>query len=157
MHFVHVNSELQSMYGVLVCKPTSEPAPLPYICFSPIFRFSVCLHVHFQVDNFLLSEQNVMCTHGFVLQSDWYMYLYRQSNVLTGFPVDVTRLSPCFWESLVTRLGRKRGEKNEYVYVYSRKSLRTSVIQTFNYQTPKIMRFHCALHSLIWAYTIYTS
>ena len=60
---------------------------------------------------------------------------------LTAFPANVTRLSPppCFWESLVTRLGRKRRERNEYVYVYSRKSLRSySNIQLSNTQNNKI-------------------
>ena len=38
-------------------------------CFSPS-RCSLRLQVHFQLDNFLLSGQNVTCTCAFVLQSD---------------------------------------------------------------------------------------
>ena len=45
-----------------------------------------------RVDNFLLGGQNVTCTRGFVLQSDWY----RQSKApeVDNFSCDVTRLSP---------------------------------------------------------------
>ena len=53
-------------------------------CFSPS-RCSLRLQVHFQVDNFLLSGQNVTCTCAFVLQSDWY----QQSKA-----AEVTQLFP---------------------------------------------------------------
>ena len=51
-------------------------APLPPRHSKTVFhqpsRCSLRLQVHFRVDNFLLSGQNVTCTRGFVLQSDWY-------------------------------------------------------------------------------------
>ena len=40
--------------------------------FHQPLRCSLCLQVHFGVDNFLLSGQNVTCSRGFLLQSDWY-------------------------------------------------------------------------------------
>ena len=43
-------------------------------CFHQPLRCSLCLQVHFQVANFLRNGQNVMCTHGFILQSDWYWH-----------------------------------------------------------------------------------
>ena len=71
------------------CKPTTANfdlglfglAPLSHIrklFFTNLRGCSLHLQVHFRVDNFLLSGQNVTCTHGFVLQSDWY----RQSQAL---------------------------------------------------------------------------
>ena len=60
-------SEIRS-WTLWTCAPSAHPKTV----FHQPSRCSSCLQVHFRVDNILLSGQNVTCTRGFVLQSDWY-------------------------------------------------------------------------------------
>ena len=77
-HFVHVNLELQSMVNESVPQTnysklwswalwTCTSSTHPQTVFHQPLKCSLCLQVHFRVDNLLLCEQNVTCTHGFVL------------------------------------------------------------------------------------------
>ena len=79
----HVNSELQSMVSELVPRTnyrklwswtlwTCTSSAHPKTVFHQPSRCSLRVQFHFRADNFLLSGQNVTCTCGFVLQSDWY-------------------------------------------------------------------------------------
>ena len=67
-------SVLQTNYSELRCWTlwTCAPSAHSKTAFHQPSRCSLRLQVHFRVDNFLLSGQNVTCTRGFVLQSDWY-------------------------------------------------------------------------------------
>ena len=115
MHLVHVNSELQSMVSELVSQPTaanfdlglSGLAPLPYIrkLFFTNLRGEVyTCQVYFRVGNFLLSGQNVTCTHGFVLQSDWYCH---------SKAVEVDNFSPGCYQALSSPPFLRREPGNE--------------------------------------------
>ena len=66
-HFVHVSSELRSMANESVPQTNYSPKLL----FTNLRGVVYAYKFIFELTIFLLSGENVMCTCGFVLQSDW--------------------------------------------------------------------------------------
>ena len=92
----------QTNYSELRSWPFLTPSAHPKTVFYQVSRSSLGLKVHLKLTIFLLSGQNVMCTCGFVLQSDWYRAGSQQlfPRMLPG-----SLLPPILRRDLGTRLG----------------------------------------------------
>ena len=120
-HFVHVNSELQSMVNESVPQTnyselwswtlwTCTSSTHPQTVFHQPLKCSLRLQVHFRVDNFF-AEWTKCCVYTWFRSAIWLVPPEPRQQKSTTFPADVTRLSQppggVFEKrSLRTRLGR---------------------------------------------------
>ena len=103
-HFLQVNLELQSIMSELVSQTNYSVLNASTDCPSKVFSCAKGAQVQFKLSTSRWVD--VTCTHGFLLQSDWYHQSQSQVLEFDKFPADVIPGSfhPIFgertWEQL---------------------------------------------------------